>query len=1270
MTSNILEENDLDFDASVSSFNSDTEKVDSSLIRRILSEMKSEFNRGNDNDDAASDTASVSNLDVKKEGLESAMADPSSEVDNDLSENTDEQVMEESKRTPIIINKTIFDTEEEGDEQKPRLILTLRTSEEDRELGRLGRRSNVCHSTSDSLNASYSDVSDTSEDRGTKWESISRRSLRSSSRLTDRENESSNMKRSSRRFSKEHCRESVLQSAIARKEKSFSSLGQTEERTTRRGARSPRQSPGDTRVNRPLTRSKSPKMGGAYDMEGQGELCDTNTLMAIKTESDFNLSLMKSENEEMSEDSNDTGNNNSASTNSQSSEPADLKPSKTDKLYTKTGKRRTKHFKGLRYSLTTGGSVARKKALLAKRGRKKNQEGMHRQENYNREDNVKTEESNHSLLLQSDTADDNNITETNFVAEPVQDSEELVPKQDVDSTSDPLISEPVTEGNGNPELPEDIDHNVIAKRKYPEDSDDESKEEKRMCVDAPSPSQGDADAEPDKPEATAISIGVGTAGICLCNKRDNMFAKANGWRTELYCQAVDSLDGRPIGCCNTVDKDNARLLRPSARVPFLLLCDVHYKRLLRHNCCPGCGIFCTQGTFMQCWAYHHYHKDCQLEEEGKEACPHCGSEDAREVIIGLGAHKYPVFMPQQKPNKNTPSAKMTFTYSSQVEEEDKQLTQLEEVLSKIPLVPSSSLVLPSGLQITSQGLPTLDKDKYTLRNMYQAAKHGEPEKLIHILAAGLNPNHVFREWGMGSALHAACAGGHLTCVHLLIQAGANLDVVDRDQNTPLMQACANSHNDVVKYLVKAGASVTFKGGDGMTALHLAAKTGNIEACHYLISNPNTPRNFIDSVDDGRWTPLVWAAEHKHYKVIRFLLEKRADPLVRDAEQNIALHWAALSGSIDIAEALLNYGSEVNSTNAHADTPLHIAARQNAYDCVILLLARGARVDMHNRAGFVPLECVPGAPNDTYNAIKLTVELRNLTLNVQKRAQKILTNDITRGYEANPVQCVNAVDDEPEPRDFVYVMENCFTSNISVDRTITSLQSCKCRDMCTSGGCMCGKISIRCWYDDEGKLLPEFNFADPPMLFECNQACSCNRLTCRNRVVQHGITARFQLFRTKGNKGWGVRTLRLIPKGAYVCEYIGEIISDCEADTREDDSYLFDLDNRDGETYCIDARKYGNIARFINHSCEPNLLPVRVFIDHQDLHFPRIAFFANQDIQANDELAFDYGEKFWIIKRNMFTCTCGAEKCKYSETTIEKTLANYHKKLKQEEKENL
>ena len=74
----------------------------------------------------------------------------------------------------------------------------------------------------------------------------------------------------------------------------------------------------------------------------------------------------------------------------------------------------------------------------------------------------------------------------------------------------------------------------------------------------------------------------------------------------------------------------------------------------------------------------------------------------------------------------------------------------------------------------------------------------------------MNPNHMFRECSMGTALHAACAGGHLSVVHILLQVGANMDVLDREQNTPLMLAAVANHSAVVKYLVKAGANVMLK----------------------------------------------------------------------------------------------------------------------------------------------------------------------------------------------------------------------------------------------------------------------------------------------------------------------------------------------------------------------------------------------------------------------------------------------------------------------------
>jgi len=36
-----------------------------------------------------------------------------------------------------------------------------------------------------------------------------------------------------------------------------------------------------------------------------------------------------------------------------------------------------------------------------------------------------------------------------------------------------------------------------------------------------------------------------------------------------------------------------------------------------------------------------------------------------------------------------------------------------------------------------------------------------------------------------------------------------------------------------------------------------------------------------------------------------------------------------------------------------------------------------------------------------------------------------------------------------------------------------------------------------------RLTSDFNFSDPPVVFECNRACRCN-MTCLNRVVQLGI----------------------------------------------------------------------------------------------------------------------------------------------------------------------
>nr|XP_021518418.1 histone-lysine N-methyltransferase EHMT1-like [Meriones unguiculatus] len=477
------------------------------------------------------------------------------------------------------------------------------------------------------------------------------------------------------------------------------------------------------------------------------------------------------------------------------------------------------------------------------------------------------------------------------------------------------------------------------------------------------------------------------------------------------------------------------------------------------------------------------------------------------------------------------------------------------------------------------------------------------------------------------------------------KAGANIDTCSEDQRTPLMEAAENNHLDAVKYLIKAGAQVDPKDAEGSTCLHLAAKKGHYDVVQYLLSNGQMD---VNCQDDGGWTPMIWATEYKHVDLVKLLLSKGSDINIRDNEENICLHWAAFSGCVDIAEILLAAKCDLHAVNIHGDSPLHIAARENRYDCVVLFLSRDSDVTLKNKEGETPLQCA-SLNSQVWSALQMSKALRDSAPDKPVAVEKTVSRDIARGYERIPIPCVNAVDSELCPTNYKYVSQNCVTSPMNIDRNITHLQYCVCVDDCSSSTCMCGQLSMRCWYDKDGRLLPEFNMAEPPLIFECNHACSCWR-NCRNRVVQNGLRARLQLYRTQ-DMGWGVRSLQDIPLGTFVCEYVGELISDSEADVREEDSYLFDLDNKDGEVYCIDARFYGNVSRFINHHCEPNLVPVRVFMSHQDLRFPRIAFFSTRLIQAGEQLGFDYGERFWDVKGKFFSCRCGSPKCRHSSAAL-------------------
>ncbi|XP_051492410.1 histone-lysine N-methyltransferase EHMT1 isoform X5 [Apus apus] len=685
---------------------------------------------------------------------------------------------------------------------------------------------------------------------------------------------------------------------------------------------------------------------------------------------------------------------------------------------------------------------------------------------------------------------------------------------------------------------------------------------------------------------------------------------------------------------------------------------------LANNQCMATESVDNEGTFMECQPEssisHRFHKNCASQVNDMSYCPHCGEEasKAKEVTIAKADTTSTVSLTyeQQKPaavegRADTTTGSGTGTRLS---EEDKPESSAAEGFdmagSSVFPKPTTSLSQGSVKETLESALIALDSEKpkklrFHPKQLYFSARQGELQKVLLMLVDGIDPNFKMEHQNKRTPLHAAAESGHVDICHMLIQAGANIDTCSEDQRTPLMEAAENNHLETVKYLIKAGALVDPKDVEGSTCLHLAAKKGHYDVVQYLLSNGKMD---VNCQDDGGWTPMIWATEYKHVELVKLLLAKGSDINIRDNEENICLHWAAFSGCVDIAEILLAAKCDLHAVNIHGDSPLHIAARENRYECVVLFLSRGSDVTLKNKEGETPLQC-SSLNSPVWVALQMNKTLKESSTEKPVQIDKVVNRDIARGYERIPIPCINSVDNEPCPSNYKYVSQNCVTSPMDIDRNITHLQYCVCIDDCSSSNCMCGQLSMRCWYDKDGRLLPEFNMAEPPLIFECNHACSCWR-TCRNRVVQNGLRTRLQLYRTQ-KMGWGVRTMQDIPLGTFVCEYVGELISDSEADVREDDSYLFDLDNKEGEAYCIDARFYGNISRFINHLCEPNLIPVRVFMSHQDLRFPRIAFFSTRHIEAGEEIGFDYGDRFWDIKGKFFSCQCGSPKCKHSSSAL-------------------
>ncbi|XP_055959089.1 probable serine/threonine-protein kinase nek3 [Patella vulgata] len=379
--------------------------------------------------------------------------------------------------------------------------------------------------------------------------------------------------------------------------------------------------------------------------------------------------------------------------------------------------------------------------------------------------------------------------------------------------------------------------------------------------------------------------------LCCCKINGAAFNKlATG---TLFCQALDTVDRKVMGCCNKVT--NTQLVRPGVKIPFMAICEAHRLKLKAHQCCPGCGHYCTQGKFYQCRkegpSIHNFHKQCQVFKDGKYYCPHCGEESLQfEVTLSLNDEPSTLSdtasTTQGRISKRqtaaTSIAKMSLLGGYKEKGSEKETPGIKYSLGSKTISLDS---LPSGpdkktLQKILDNLGQERPKKYRnlSKSLYQPAYDGEVEKCIYILMDGSDPNQRYSEHEDQTAIHAAANSGHLAIVHILVQCGAVVHIQDKTLRTPLMCATENDNKSIIQYLVNAGASVDERGEDGMTVLHYAAKLGSMAVIQYLVE---VRKMSVNITDDGGWTPMIWAAESKYVDTVRYLMSHGADPGMKD-----------------------------------------------------------------------------------------------------------------------------------------------------------------------------------------------------------------------------------------------------------------------------------------------------------------------------------------------------------------------------------------------------
>lgn len=240
-------------------------------------------------------------------------------------------------------------------------------------------------------------------------------------------------------------------------------------------------------------------------------------------------------------------------------------------------------------------------------------------------------------------------------------------------------------------------------------------------------------------------------------------------------------------------------------------------------------------------------------------------------------------------------------------------------------------------------------DNKSVTALMYASRYGSTQIVDYLLAFHQDINH--QDVNGGTALMYACKYGNLDIVRLLLEHGAD---VNRRRPlwgiTSLMEASTHNHSAIVELLLKYGANIGLRDWKGKTAFFKAIETASVDVMKLLLQND--PSIINHKIPGSNITPLMYAVEiasveddtrEKRLKIIRFLLEHGSNVNDRDEMRRTALMIAADKKDVGAMRILMEKNADPNLKDRQHKTVLkRILSNDTAHDnmkhMILLLLS--------------------------------------------------------------------------------------------------------------------------------------------------------------------------------------------------------------------------------------------------------------------------------------------------------------------------------------------